>query len=54
MSKDEIKGKLKKEEGTIRVGVGKVTGNTGQIIKGEAQKVKGTIQEDIGKAKRKL
>jgi uncharacterized protein YjbJ (UPF0337 family) len=28
MSKDEVKGKLKKEEGKIRVGAGKATGNT--------------------------
>jgi uncharacterized protein YjbJ (UPF0337 family) len=34
MSKDEVKGKLKKEEGKMRVASGKVTGNTGQIIKG--------------------
>ena len=54
MSKDEVKGKLKKEEGKIRVGVGKATGNTKQIIKGEAEKVKGKIQEEEGKAKRKL
>ena len=44
MSKDEIKGKLKKEEGKTRVAAGKATGNTGQIIKGEAEKVKGKIQ----------
>jgi len=37
MSKDEVKGKIKKEEGKIRVDAGKVTGNTGQIIKGEAE-----------------
>jgi uncharacterized protein YjbJ (UPF0337 family) len=29
MSEDEVKGKLKKEEGKIRVGAGKITGNTG-------------------------
>jgi hypothetical protein len=34
MSKDEVKGKLKKEEDNILVGAGKVTGNNGQIIKG--------------------
>lgn len=54
MSKDEVKGKLIKEEGKIRVAAGKATGNTDQIIKGEAEKVKGKIQEDIGKAKRTL
>ena len=54
MSKDEVKGKLKKEEGKARVAAGKVTGNNSQIIKGEAEKVKGKIQEDVGKAKRKL
>jgi uncharacterized protein YjbJ (UPF0337 family) len=54
MSKDEVKGKLKKEEGKKHVGAGNVTGNTGQIIKDEAEKVKGKIQEDVGKAKRKL
>ena len=47
MSTDEVKGKLKKDEG-------KVNGNTRKIIKGEAEKVKGKIQEDVGKAKRKL
>ena len=54
MTEDEVKGTLKKDEAKIRVGAGKITGNTGQIIKGEAEKVKGNIQEDIGKAKRKL
>jgi len=54
MSTDEVKGKLKKDEGKMRVGAAKVTGNTGQIIKGEAEKAKGKIQEDVGKAKRKL
>jgi uncharacterized protein YjbJ (UPF0337 family) len=27
MSEDEVKGKLKKDEGKIRVGAGKITGN---------------------------
>jgi len=54
MSEDEVKGSLKKDEGKIRVGAGKTTGNTGQIIKGETEKIKRNIEEDIGKAKRKL
>jgi uncharacterized protein YjbJ (UPF0337 family) len=49
-----VKGKLKKEEGKARIGAGKVSGSTGQIIKCEAQKVKGKIQEDFSEARRKL
>jgi len=54
MSKDEAKGKLKKEEGNARVGAGKVTGNTGQIIKGEAQKVKGKNPRRHRQSQKKL
>ena len=53
VSKEEAKGKIKKEECKIREGMGKITGEKSEQIKGEAEQVKGKIQDGVGKAKRK-
>jgi uncharacterized protein YjbJ (UPF0337 family) len=53
MSKEETKGKIKKEEGKIREGLGKMTGDKSEQVKGKMQQAEGTIREQVGKAKRK-
>lgn len=53
MSKDEAKGKMKNEEGKVREGLGKMTGDKSEQVKGKMQQVEGTVREEVGKAKRK-
>ena len=53
MSKDEVKGKIKRIKGQVREEVGKLTDNKTEQIKGKIEQVEGQVQEEIGKAKRK-
>jgi uncharacterized protein YjbJ (UPF0337 family) len=52
-NKDEIKGKGKQIEGTIKNKAGKLTDNPKLEAKGEAERVAGKLQEKSGKARRK-
>jgi uncharacterized protein YjbJ (UPF0337 family) len=52
-NKDEIKGKGKQIEGSIKDKAGKLVGNPKLEAKGEAERVAGKIQEKSGAARRK-
>jgi uncharacterized protein YjbJ (UPF0337 family) len=52
-NKDEVKGKGKQIEGTIKNKAGKLTDNPKLEAKGEAERVAGKLQEKSGKARRK-
>lgn len=51
MDKDRIKGSLKHAEGSVKVGVGKVTGDEKLKAEGRAEKVAGKIQKSVGNVK---
>ncbi|MEJ0048711.1 MAG: CsbD family protein [Rhodospirillales bacterium] len=48
MDKDRIDGALKQAKGSIKEGVGKVTGDTKTEAEGKADKVAGKVQSTIG------
>jgi len=51
MDKDRIKGSVKQAEGSVKEGVGKLTGNKSLELKGKIKKAEGGIQKEFGKAK---
>jgi uncharacterized protein YjbJ (UPF0337 family) len=53
MNKQEMKGRGKQVEGTIREGVGKLTGNKREQLKGKIQKIEGKANEKIGRVRRR-
>jgi uncharacterized protein YjbJ (UPF0337 family) len=52
-NKDEIKGKGKQIEGSIKDKTGKLVGNPKLEAKGEAERAAGKIQEKSGEVRRK-
>lgn len=54
MDKDRAKSASKKITGSIKEGVGRVTGNKRQESEGKAEKTGGKIQDKVGKAKDKV
>ena len=53
-NRDEIEGKYEQAKGSIKEGVGKLTGDDELRSEGAADKVKGDVQEGFGTAKRKV
>jgi uncharacterized protein YjbJ (UPF0337 family) len=51
---DEIKGKYEQAKGSIKEGLGRLTGDEEMQAEGSADKVKGDVQEGWGGAKRKV
>lgn len=51
MDKDRIAGKAKEVKGTIKEGVGKVTGNEETEAEGKVEKTTGKVQGKVGEAK---
>ena len=51
MDKDRIKGAAKQTAGTVKQGLGKLTGNTSLQAEGVIEKAEGVIQTEFGKAK---
>ena len=48
MTDQHAKGALDAVEGTVREGLGKLTGNRTQETKGKVQKVEGKVQDGLG------
>jgi len=48
MKDQRVKGTMNTVEGTVKKGVGKVTGNLGLQAKGEAQVLQGKAQRGVG------
>lgn len=53
-NKDELEGKWEHAKGSIKEGIGNLTGNRDLEAEGEAQQAEGKTQETWGKAKRKV
>ena len=51
MNKDQIKGRVKEAEGTIKQVTGKIVGNENLEEKGRVEKVAGTVQAGYGDIK---
>ena len=51
MDKDRIDGSLKQAAGSIKVGVGNVTGDAKLTAQGHAEKTEGKLQNAVGGAK---
>jgi uncharacterized protein YjbJ (UPF0337 family) len=54
MNKDQIAGKAKEINGTIKETVGKATGDTGLEADGKIEKVAGKVQNAVGDVKAAL
>lgn len=48
MNKDQVEGRAKETEGTVKEAVGKLLGNKGLQIKGRLKKMAGVFQADYG------
>ena len=53
MNNQEIKGKIEKAKGKLRVGLANLTGDEKEQRKGKIEQIKGNVDETIGKIKRK-
>ena len=51
---DEIEGKYEQAKGSVKEGLGRLTGDEDLEAEGSADKVKGDVQESWGGAKRKV
>lgn len=51
---DEIEGKYEQAKGSIKDGLGRLTGDEEMQAEGKADKVKGDVQEGWGSAKRNI
>ena len=53
-NKDEIKGEYNQAKGSVKEGLGRLTGNEDMRAEGQADKAKGDLQEGWGSTKRKV
>jgi uncharacterized protein YjbJ (UPF0337 family) len=53
-NKDEMEGKYDQAKGSVKEGLGKLTGDAEMRSEGAADKLKGDVQEGFGGAKRKV
>jgi uncharacterized protein YjbJ (UPF0337 family) len=53
-NKDEMEGKYNQAKGSIKEGLGRLTGDDDMRAEGSADKVKGDVQEGWGGTKRKV
>jgi uncharacterized protein YjbJ (UPF0337 family) len=53
-NEDEVKGKYEQVKGSVKEGVGRVTGDSELESEGTADQLKGDVQEGYGGAKRKV
>ena len=53
-NKDEMEGKYNQAKGSVKEGVGRLTGDEDMRAEGSADKLKGDLQEGWGGTKRKV
>jgi len=53
-NRDEIEGKFDQAKGSVKQGLGKITGDDELRSEGSADKLKGDVKEGFGGAKRKI
>lgn len=51
---DEVEGKYEQAKGSVKEGLGRLTGDEDMQAEGSADKVKGDVQEGWGSAKRNV
>ena len=51
---DEVEGKYEQAKGSVKEGLGRLTGDEEMEAEGSADKIKGDVQEGWGGAKRKV
>ncbi|MBV9927731.1 MAG: CsbD family protein [Acidobacteria bacterium] len=51
---DEMEGKYNQAKGSVKEGLGRLTGDDDMRAEGSADKMKGDVQEGFGTAKRKV
>ena len=54
MNDDEMKGKYNQAKGSVKEGLGRLTGDDDMRAEGSADKLKGDVQEGWGSTKRKV
>ena len=54
MNRDEMEGKYEQAKGSVKEGLGRLTGDEEMEAEGTADKLKGDVQEGWGGAKRKV
>ncbi len=54
LNKDEVEGKYEQAKGSVKEGIGRVTGDDEMEAEGAADKLKGDLQEGWGGTKRKV
>ena len=53
-NRDEMEGKYNQAKGSVKEGLGRLTGDDDMRAEGSADKLKGDVQEGFGGAKRKV
>jgi uncharacterized protein YjbJ (UPF0337 family) len=53
-NRDEMEGKFDQAKGSVKQGLGKLTGDEEMQSEGASDKLKGDVQEGFGGAKRKI
>ena len=53
-NRDEMEGKYEQAKGSVKEGLGRLTGDEDMQAEGTADKMKGHVQEGFGGAKRKV
>lgn len=53
-NRDEIEGKYEQAKGSVKQGLGRMTGDEEMRSEGASDKLKGDVQEGFGGAKRKI
>ncbi|PYS83294.1 MAG: CsbD family protein [Acidobacteria bacterium] len=53
-NRDEMEGKFDQAKGSVKQGLGKLTGDEEMRSKGASDKLKGDVKEGFGGAKRKI
>jgi uncharacterized protein YjbJ (UPF0337 family) len=53
-NRDEMEGKYNQAKGSVKEGLGRLTGDDDMRAEGSADKLKGDLQEGFGGAKRKV
>ena len=53
-NRDEMEGKYNQAKGSVKEGLGRLTGDDDMRAEGQADKLKGDVQEGFGGAKRKV
>ena len=53
-NRDEIEGKFERAKGSVKQGLGRMTGDEEMRSEGASDKLKGDVQEGFGGAKRKI